>query len=338
MLFVHTADNHLDMPLGSLPPHKALLRRASRMSSFSKIIDYTISCGDMLLISGDLFDTPTPSETALRFCTEQFARLGDIPVFISLGNHDCNMDIFNFPGNVHVFPSFPEKVEFKNYTITGVSFSSPSADFSHIIPPATDKSRFNILCIHGDIFTQSEYNPMNKDFIASLGYDYVALGHIHEFSRYKNLVYPGCHDGSGFDETGEKCFVACRVEGNLPVVEKIPSSSLVYRTEEVDVSPFFSSGDIATALMEQFGDGIYRFYLTGNTADDFIPNTSLIEDYISEKFFHATVLDKTSSRANVEDSMLCKLFCDYIASHYEGSTAQLALNYGISALKGEIDA
>ncbi len=337
MLFVHTADNHLDMPLGSLPPHKALKRRTSRMSSFSKIIDYTLSYGDMLLISGDLFDTPNPSESALRFCAEQFSRLGDIPVFISLGNHDCNPDNFNFPGNVHVFPSFPERVEFKNYTITGVSFSSQSASFAHIIPTATDKSRFNILCIHGDIFTQSEYNPMNRDFLTTLGYDYVALGHIHEFSRYKNLVYPGCHDGSGFDETGEKCFVACRVENNLPIIEKIPSSSLVYRIEEVDISQFFSSGDIATALMEQFDEGIYRFYLTGNTSEGFTPNTSLIEEYISEKFFHATVYDKSASLTKADDSMLCKLFSDYITSRYEGSAAQLALNYGISALKGEID-
>ncbi|MBQ8002033.1 MAG: DNA repair exonuclease [Clostridia bacterium] len=338
MLFVHTADNHLDMPLGSLPPHKALIRRQSRLSSFSKIIDYTLACGDMLLISGDLFDTSCPSASVVRFCTEQFKRLGDIPVFISLGNHDHISQSFNFPENVHLFPSSPETVTYKNYTITGVSFASPSADFAHIIPPASQKDRFNILCIHGDTLTQSEYNAMNKDKLFSLGYDYVALGHIHEFSRYKTIVYPGCHDGGGFDETGEKFFVACRVENKLPIVEKIPSSSLVYRSESFDISQYSSSDEIGAALCEKFPQGIYKFSLTGTPAEGFVPNISLIQDYICEYFFHATVEDCSDTKADASTNMLYKIFSDYVQSScIDEEVSRLALHYGACALKGEID-
>ena len=42
MRFVHTADNHIDMPLSSLPAQKAVMRKADRRLSFSKIIDFTL--------------------------------------------------------------------------------------------------------------------------------------------------------------------------------------------------------------------------------------------------------------------------------------------------------
>ncbi len=334
MHFVHTADNHLDIPLGSLPPHKAILRRKARLASFSRIIDYTLAHGDMLLISGDLFHSPTPSQSMLDFCTREFERLGTIPVFIASGNHDYGLNNYNFPGNVRVFSPKGERIRYKDCIITGISFSSASAFLSHVIPPAEEKDAINILCIHGDMLTQSEYNPLNKEVISALGYDYIALGHIHEHMRYKNIVYPGCHDGSGFDETGEKCFIYGEVDKTHLSITPVKSSSLVYKTVNFDISDYASSVDIANALTEAFEDGIYKINLTGTPKEGFCPNNDAIEAYISENFFHAVLTDATSPEKSWEDSILYKLFSQYITSHCDEKTTQLALRYGIEALNG----
>lgn len=338
MRFVHTADNHLDTPLGSLPPHKAIIRRDMRLSSFSKIIDYTIKNADMLLISGDLFDSPNPPRSVLSFCRKEFERLGDIPVFIALGNHDFGETNYNFPGNVRIFSPFMEKITYKDCTITGASFSSSSADFAASIPPSDNSFQKNILCIHGDIFTKSDYNPLNKDILATYGYNYIALGHIHNYAQYKNMVYPGCHDGSGFDETGEKGFIYGEILPDKLNLRFVPSSTLIYQKESFDISQFTSSKSIADALMEIFPDGIYKFILTGTPSDNFSPNLDVIESYISQKFFHATLEDNTSSHSDVSDGMLYKLLSEYITSHADGDIAHLALRYSINALKGDVDA
>ena len=334
MRFVHTADNHLDAPVSSLPPAKAAMRRHMRLQSFSKIIDYTIQNADMLLISGDLFHTPNPPKSVFSFCVKEFERLGDIPVFIVLGNHDYLNPNLNFPGNVHVFGSEFETASYKNCLITGVSFTSPSASFANRIPSAKNDSD-SILLLHGDIFTQSDYNSMNKDTLASLGYTYVALGHIHEFYKYKTIAYPGCHDGSGFDEAGEKGFIYGTISEGKLSTEFISSSSLLYRKESFDVSDFSSSMAVADAIMEKFPDGIYKFSLTGVPSELFTPNIEAIESYISHKFFHATVTDETGISANLSDSMLYKLFCEYVNENAKGDIALLSLRYGTNAMKGD---
>lgn len=334
MRFVHTADNHLDAPITSLPPQKAQLRRDMRLASFAKIIDHTLRNADALFISGDLFDSPNPSRSILTFVKREFEKLGNIPVFISLGNHDYLNYDFNFPGNVHIFPREFESVTVKDCLITGASFTAPSESFASRIPTAKGEL-FNILILHGDIFTKSDYNSMDKDALSSLGYDYVALGHIHEFSRYKSIRYPGCHDGSGFDETGIKGFIYG--DTSLHSYSFIPSSSLIYSKESFDISPYFSSSEIADAIMENFSDGIYKFFLTGTPQEGFSPNASAIEGYISQKFFHATVTDNTDNDANITNSMLYKLFSDYVSSHAEGETASIALRYGTEAMKGEVN-
>lgn len=336
MRFVHTADNHLDLPCSSLPPHKAEIRRGMRLASFSKIIEYTKHNADMLLISGDLFDSPNPPRSVLSFVANEFEKLNNIPVFISLGNHDYYTSAFNFPGNVHIFPGEFESVTYRDCRITGASFTAPSADFAHLIPPSGD-GYSNILLLHGDIFTKSDYNPMNKETLSSYGYDYIALGHVHDFSRYKSIAYPGCHDGAGFDETGEKCFIYGEVSNHGLTLSTIPSSSLIYSRESFDISPYSSSSQIADAICEKYSDGIYRFSLTGTPREGFIPNADAIGEYISHKFFHATVTDNTSDSSTLSDSLLCKLFSEYIASHAQGEVASLALKYGLSALRGDVD-
>lgn len=338
MKFIHTADNHIDAPLTSLTPDKALQRKIMRRNSFSSIIDFAISSSvDMLLIAGDLFDRPDPAPSSLAFCCDEFRRLGKIPVFISLGNHDYRIPTSDFPENIHIFSHTFERISCKDTIVTGVSFCGETADFSSSVPPVSDSSKHNILLIHGDILTKSDYNPLDCARLSTLGYDYIALGHIHSFHRSANFAYPGCHDASGFDELGEKGFISGFLHNHSLSVDFIPSSSVVYDSFDFDISDYTSSSQIASALELKISNGAYRINLTGILKSDFIPNTDYITSVLSQKAFFVSVSDKTIPAAHLSDSDLFRLFSERISSVSDPSVASLALKYGICALKGMTD-
>lgn len=332
MRFVHTADNHLDMPLNSLPKDKSSIRKAERRSSFSKIIDYTIKNSDMLIISGDLFHSPTPSASAVNFCIKEFEKLGDIPVFIALGNHDYGIADINFPGNVHIFPNSFERVIFKDVAVTGASFASQSAFLSQSVP-TPDPNYKNILVLHGDLSQSSEYNPLDKAKLLSHGYDYIALGHVHTYFREGSIVYPGCHDGGGFDENGEKGFVFGDISHTLKI-DFIPSSSREYAVLDFDVSAFDSSMALSDALLAKISDGIYRINLTGILKDGFMPNIEYITLSLSEKAFFVSIKDHTRIDTDISQSSIYRFFSDYLNTNYDGEVAEAAYKYGVWALKG----
>lgn len=333
MKIILTADLHLDMPLSSLPPEKASLRREERRKSFSSIIDYAIfSSADALVISGDLFDSSSPSEGTLRFCSEELERLG-IPVFIALGNHDYGIDKSHFPGNVHVFPAAFETYDCGFFTVSGASFSKEECHLP-IFPPEND-GKIHILALHGDLNASSGYNPMDKDFLAGLGYDCVALGHVHTYSKYKNLIYPGCHDGGGFDETGEKGFVSCEIQKNSLNASFVPSSSRVYESFSFDISGFTSSAQIASSLSEKLCGGIYDITFTGCRSASFTPNIAFIQSELSPHAFYLKITDRTKPSPDLSDNLLVKLCSEYLAEKCGRELYDMSLDFAVRALLGE---
>lgn len=334
MKLIHASDIHLDMPLSSLPPEKASVRREERRKSFSAIIDYTLQCdADALIIAGDLFDSPFPSESALRFCANEFNRLSGIPVFISLGNHDYGVQKSYFPGNVHIFPAVFKTYDCGGFTVSGASFSREECVIP-LSPPEND-GKIHILAVHGDLNPSSRYNPMDKDFLASLGYDYVALGHVHTYNRYKQLIYPGCHDGGGFDETGEKGFVSCDISKDSLNVSFIPSSSRIYESFDFDISSLTSSSQIVHALSQKLCGGIYDISLTGRRCASFTPNTAFIQKELSQHAFHLRITDKSKSSVNLSDNILVKLCSEYLAEKCSGEEYDMSFDFVVRALLGE---
>lgn len=333
MRIIHTADLHLDMPLSSLPPEKARHRREERRKSFSDIIDFTISSNaDVLLISGDLFHTSFPSKGTLSFCAGEFARLGEIPVFIALGNHDYNLCRSYFPGNVRIFP-----VSFKTYdcgafTVSGASFLKEECCIP--LSKAKDNGKINLLCLHGDLDASSRYNPIDKDFITSLGYDYVALGHVHTYNRYKTAFYPGCHDAGGFDETGEKGFLSCLVTKTSLDASFIPSSTRIYEKFSFDISPFTSLSRLSEALSERLSGGVYSITLTGERQEGFSVNTSFLLSSLSEKAFHIVLSDKSRTKIDISENAMLRLVSEYLSQNcpelYDES-----FDFAVKALLGE---
>ena len=223
MKFIHCADVHLDTPLQGLAEYPGApikeIRNATRRA-FEKVLDCAISESvDFLIIAGDLYDTGLKSFESALFFNKQMARLADagINVYLIYGNHDAASKLIKQlrpPKNVHVFPS-TEPHSFLNedlrLAIHGQSFSTPeiTEDLAVNYPPPVPDF-FNIGVLHtnlGGISDHANYAPCSLQTLKSKGYQYWALGHVHNrqvLCADPYVVYPGNIQGRHGKEQGEK--------------------------------------------------------------------------------------------------------------------------------------
>lgn len=224
--FIHTADLHLDSPLTSLALRNAelgdLVRGATR-KALERIVDLAIAEEvDAVIIAGDLYDGSQTSMATALFLMGQMRRLdtAGIRVFLIRGNHDAQSQItreLTFPPNVHVFDGRGKPVKAgalgngREIHIHGVSFAQPHAPAS-LLPtyrgPVADA--VNIGLMHTSLVGASSHDPYAPTSIADLsahGFDYWALGHIHQRRVHLEkpwIVMPGNPQGRDINEGGPK--------------------------------------------------------------------------------------------------------------------------------------
>lgn len=224
--FIHTADLHLDSPLTSLALRNAelgdLVRGATR-KALERIVDLAIAQAvDAVIIAGDLYDGSQTSMATALFLMGQMRRLetAGIRVFLIRGNHDAQSQItreLTFPSNVHVFDGRGKPVKAgalgngREIHMHGVSFAQPHAPAS-LLPtyrgPVADA--VNIGLMHTSLAGASSHDPYAPTSIADLaahGFDYWALGHIHQRRVHLEkpwIVMPGNPQGRDINEGGAK--------------------------------------------------------------------------------------------------------------------------------------
>ena len=349
---IHSADFHLDSPFDSLPEKKALERRGEQRALLGSLADLAErEQADLVLLSGDLFDSAVcyyeTCETLLRVLSSIKAR-----VFISPGNHDYYCDrspyaILEFPENVHIFRSpVISSVEIPGLgcRVYGAGFTSPSSrpllrGFS-----APNDGLVNIMVIHGDL-ADDRYNLITKQDIENSGLDYLALGHIHAFSGICSAgptvyAYPGCTEGRGFDETGEKGVIAGTVSRDGRDLRFLPLRGRQYRIVQADVSGGAALGAAEAAITEAMKNDVVRVVLRGGT-DENIDCAALAES-LADRAYHVTVRDETHALRDIWDGVsedtLRGGFLRILREKYENADENakpgilLAVRYGLAAL------
>ena len=254
--FVHTADIHLDSPLRSLalrdPEAAELIANATRQS-FVAIIDLCLGERvDALLIAGDIYDGSHHSMKTAGFLTSQLRRLSDarIAVFIIRGNHDALSRItkqLQLPQGVHVFGArhAAVSIENKNVVIHGVSFAKPSSPESLLpgfAPPVA--GAINIGMLHTSLTGAAghdDYAPCGLSDLASQGYDYWALGHIHKREVHAEgqnaVVMPGIPQGRHINEAGSKSVSLVTIDDNGSIkIEERPTALVQFERVPIDVT------------------------------------------------------------------------------------------------------
>ena len=223
MKFLHMADMHFDTAFGFLSSRSNLgqIRRMDQRIIFSNIIDKIKSDGiKYLFISGDLYEQKFIRESTIDFINSKFKEIPDTFIFISPGNHDpfiknSYYNNYNWANNVKIFNGELEKFETPDANIYGFGFTD--YECSANINVNLEHNKPNILVMHASLDGQDAYNPITSVFLRSIGFDYVALGHIHKtnFDLNSNIIYPGSPISMGFDELGNHGIVCGELTDTL---------------------------------------------------------------------------------------------------------------------------
>ncbi|TAK82748.1 MAG: DNA repair exonuclease [Betaproteobacteria bacterium] len=223
MKFIHCSDLHIDSPLLGLeryPGTPVDEMRDSTRQAFHNIVSAAIENKvDLVVISGDVFDGNWRDFNTGLFFTDELARLREakIKVVLLKGNHDAESEVtksLRWPSNVKVLAHrAPETVIFEDIGVAvhGQSFAEKAVTTDLAAQYSTAKKNlFNLGMLHTCMAggsTHLPYAPTTLQTLGSKGYDYWALGHVHEreiLCQEPRVVFSGNSQGRHARELGAK--------------------------------------------------------------------------------------------------------------------------------------
>ena len=255
--FIHTADIHIDSPLRSLSMRNAeladLIGDATRQALVS-IVDLALEEQvDALVIAGDLYDGDQTSMKTARFLAAEMQRLhqAGIAVYIIRGNHDALSRItqeLTLPPSVKLFGGRAEAVEIERsglpVVIHGLSFARPQAPDSLLPkyrPPVA--GAVNIGLMHTSLAGapgHDLYAPCAVADLHAAGFDYWALGHIHQRTDHpggSRVIMPGMPQGRDINEAGAKTVSLVTIGDDRSIlIEERLTSIAQFERVSVDVA------------------------------------------------------------------------------------------------------
>ena len=355
MRILHAADLHLDSAFAGLAEEKAALLRQESRDILRRMVDWANDHAvDVMLLSGDLFDSDRMYSQTARTLAQALARFRG-RIFLSPGNHDfcapgSGYDAVDWPENVHIFTSRrPQTVLLRslNASVTGAAFTSAEewepfdgASFSGGDAPI----RLGVL--HGEVTRgESKYRAIPPAEIEKTNLTYLALGHVHRCAGVQRAgntayAYPGCLPGRGFDETGDKGFLYGEITPEKVELEFIPFAPRRYQSVTADITDRDPADAVRQALDPDCGQDICRVLLTGSRRENF--SLSALTSELSGLCAALELTDETYPEEDVwarcgEDS-LRGLFLQNLRARYDGADEdekrQLlqAARFGLAAL------
>ena len=355
MRILHAADLHLDSAFAGLAEEKAALLRQESRDILRRMVDWANDHAvDVMLLSGDLFDSDRMYRQTARTLAQALARFRG-RIFLSPGNHDfyapgSGYDAVDWPENVHIFTSRrPQTVLLRslNASVTGAAFTSAEewepfdgASFSGGDAPI----RLGVL--HGEVTRgESKYRAIPPAEIEKTNLTYLALGHVHRCAGVQRAgntayAYPGCLPGRGFDETGDKGFLYGEITPEKAELEFIPFAPRRYQSVTADITDRDPADAVRQALDPDCGQDICRVLLTGSRRENF--SLSALTSELSGLCAALELTDETYPEEDVwarcgEDS-LRGLFLQNLRARYDGADEdekrQLlqAARFGLAAL------
>lgn len=225
MKFIHCADLHLGSPLRGLAkvedaPVDEI--RAAPERALDNLVDHALAeAVAFVVIAGDIYDGDwSDYRIGLRFARAMSRlREADIAVYLLYGNHDAVSRLTKgvpLPENVHVFDSSgPSTIvdEAHGVALHGQSFSTAeTTDNLAVNYPRERRDLFNIGVLHTALEGRAghaKYAPCTPGQLVDRGYDYWALGHVHNrdvVHTSPHIVFPGTLQGRHINERGDKGF------------------------------------------------------------------------------------------------------------------------------------
>lgn len=265
MKFVHIADTHFDMPFRLLSDRADLgeIRRLDQRKAFKKMIEY-IKQNEIpyLFIAGDLYDAEYIRESTIQYINNLFKEIPNTKIYITPGNHDPYLknsyyETYSWSENVKIFTEKVEKVENEDCILYGYGFENFYLSGSKIEEiELENKEKINILLTHANLDgsdkTGREYNNISSKKLKEIGFNYIALGHIHKnnMQEEKNIIYPGSTISLGFDELGSHGMVVGNVTKENVELEFVTLDEKELKELELDISEIVTVEELLEKINE----------------------------------------------------------------------------------------
>lgn len=360
MIFIHCADLHLDSAFGALEREKAKQRRDEILSTFGRMVRYAQDKGARaILIAGDLFDTATRQQVRIKRQAASIIKGASGIDFLYLrGNHDAGDFFSTMDDKIANLKTFSESewtsYQYGDVVITGRETAAGALDADVYARLTLDTMKTNIVMLHGDISSGGNGGSaaaIDLKQLENKGIDYLALGHIHKrqsgkLDKHGLWCYPGCLEGRGFDECGEKGFVVLDVKEHNIVRSFLPIASRTIHEVPVQLAGSLSFDDIKDRI-EEAVSGIpqkdfVKVVLKGDVSEDTDVEAEAYLPLFNDRFFFFKIYDETEVAADYskyEGDISLKGFfirkvnaCDTLSEHDKGEVIRM----GIRALRGAI--
>ncbi|OMH40836.1 metallophosphoesterase family protein [Desulfurobacterium indicum] len=194
MKIAHISDSHL-----GYAQYNLVERKTDFFTAFEQAIDKIIKANvDLVIHTGDLFESPQPDMISLSKTIKQFRRLKEknIPVVAITGNHDRTLRKGRIPpqkiledlGLLHLISPYGEKV-FGDLYIAGIQFMTKnhlSELREKIFPSFSERAakyKYSIFMCHQGISPYLPFEGAAEMNMSDLPkeFTYYAGGHIHNF-------------------------------------------------------------------------------------------------------------------------------------------------------------
>jgi exonuclease SbcD len=312
--FLHTADIHLGTKFSGLG-EKGEKARENLKLTFKRIIDLALERKvDLLLISGDLFDSNLVSKEASEFVLEEFLRLNDIPVCILPGTHDFydNSSIYKnweekgVPSNIFLFTNKEkpyhvfEKLNLAVYGIPLGSNRSKEKQLSSL--KKLENLSYHIALAHGSYQipgkSAEDDFPISNEEMENSGFDYIALGHWHSFldvsSTKTKAFYPGSPEQLRFGQKDCGNVLLVEMEKEKVKVEKIKVNRLEWKELELSLERFKTEKELVQEIEKyQKERSLLKLRFAGMNSVENKLDLEKVVRKLKSNFFYLTYDDKT---------------------------------------------
>lgn len=275
MRFIHAADLHIDSPMRGLSRYEGApvdeLRGASRKAVRNLVQSALDEEVELVVLAGDVFDGDWPDYNTGLFFTKALTDLTreGVKVVVLAGNHDAQSTLtrsLTLPDGAFALDHLacetlqPEQLDLE-VAVHGQSYAERdvrddlAAGYPDPVPGLV-----NVGVLHtalGGRPGHDDYAPCKAADLKSRGYDYWALGHIHQREVVDDdpwIVFPGNLQGRHVGETGPKGFTLVTVDdGEITGAEHRDADVVRWARCEVDVTDAADLADVLDLVADALG-------------------------------------------------------------------------------------
>ncbi len=332
---IHSSDLRLDSPYEALDTSRASVRREEQAVMLDRLVTLANDeRADLMLLCGNLAETQSTAENLI-------SRLEKVscPVFLAPSHAEVIWSGIRLPENISILFSGGIR-----------SIPVPSADARLWYVPEGSLRGFhaerhpdtyNIVCMN------SPRESVTEEDVAASGTDYIAFGRDSTSSgllRSGSTWYswPGCPEGRGFDECGEKTVNVIELAAAGCRLRRENIALRQYRRMTLDISEKDPLLMIHTSLPDDTVGNSYRIVLTGESLT--APDLHRLHQNLEEMFFSLQLVDRTRIPADIweiaGDDTLKGLFLKKLRVRYDAASSESqririeqSLRWGLAALE-----